>query len=318
MQTIISMATVLITGGTGMIGKALTKALLEKNHDVIVLTRDIEKASGHELRAASKEKLSFAEWDINDQKIDENAIAKTDYIIHLAGANLGDKRWTKKRKREIVSSRVDSAKLIVESLRKISNNVKAVISASAIGWYGPDGKNNPGFKETEKTFNDFLGQTCKQWEESISSVTQLGKRLVILRSGIVLSKEGGALPRFITPLRFGLATVLGTGKQIMSWIHIDDLVRMYIMAIENEKLSGVYNAVAPVPVSSKEFALTLARTRNKFFIPVRVPAFVLKIVLGEMSIEVLKSAIVSCDKIQSAGYSFQYPTIITALKKLVY
>ena len=325
MRTIISMATVLITGGTGMIGKALTKALVEKNHDVIVLTRNVSKVSrykaqGTRHKAQSTKEITavqYAEWNVEKQTIDKDAIAKADYIVHLAGTNLGEKRWTRKRKQEIVSSRVDSGRVIVDSLKEIPNHVKAVVSSSAIGYYGPDRKNGGAFKETDTAFNDFLGQTCKQWEESISPVTQLGKRLIVLRSGIVLSKEGGALPRFITPLRFGLATILGSGKQIMSWIHIDDLVRIYISAIENEKLSGVYNAVAPGTISSKEFVLTLTKTRNKFFIPVRVPSVFLKLVLGEMSIEVLKSATVSCDKIKTEGFNFLYPSAESALHQIL-
>lgn len=308
------MATVLITGGTGMIGKALTKVLLEKGYEVIILTRNIEQL---EIKN-SKLKIDYAEWNVAKQLIDENAIAKADYIIHLAGANVGEKRWTKKRKREIVSSRVDSGKLIVESLKNIPNKVKAVVSASAMGYYGPDRENNPGFRETDPAFTDFLGSTCKQWEESIQPVTQLEKRLVLLRAGIVLSKKGGAFPKFLNALQFGLATVLGNGKQIISWIHIDDLVRMYITAIENEKLSGVYNAVAPNPISNKEFILTLAKERNKFFIPVRVPSFVLKTVLGEMSVEVLKSARVSSEKIEKDGFEFLYPTVDSAFQKLLH
>lgn len=308
------MATVLITGGTGMIGKALTKVLLEKGYEVIILTRNIEQL---EIKN-SKLKIDYAEWNVAKQLIDENAIAKADYIIHLAGANVGEKRWTKKRKREIVRSRVDSGKLIVESLKNIPNKVKAVVSASAMGYYGPDRENNPGFRETDPAFTDFLGNTCKQWEESIEPVTQLGKRLVLLRAGIVLSKKGGAFPKFLNALQFGFTTVLGNGKQIISWIHIDDLVNLYVYAIENGKLSGVYNAVAPNPVSNKEFILTLAKERNKFYIPVRIPAFVLKIVLGQMSIEVLKSARVSSEKIQQTGFQFLYPTVDSAFQKLLH
>jgi len=140
---------------------------------------------------------------------------------------------------------------------------------------------------------------------------------VILRTGIVLSREGGAFPKFVYPLKFGVATILASGKQMISWIHIDDLVKMYIEAIENEKLSGIYNAVSPNPVSNKEFVLTLARTRNKFFIPFPVPAFMLKIALGEMSIEVLKSATVNSEKIQQSGFDFLYPTIDSAFRELI-
>lgn len=306
------MATILITGGTGMIGKTLSAALLNKGYDVIVLTRNLNKVKSKN----EKEKIDYAEWDPEKQIIDENAISKSDHIIHLSGANVGEKRWTKRRKKEILISRIDSSNLIVESLKRIPNHIKTVVSASAIGYYGPDRNKNPGFTETDNSFTDFLGNTCKQWEESMEPVKQLGRRLVVLRTGIVLSNEGGFLREFLKPLRFGLATVLGNGKQIISWIHIDDLVNLYIYAIENEKISGVYNAVAPNPVSNKAFVISLAREKNKFFIPIRVPSFFLKMVLGEMSIEVLKSTTVSCDKIFKTGFVFASPNLSSAIANL--
>lgn len=295
------MFTILITGGTGLIGKALGQALLVKGYSVIILSRQTNKKT-------KNGNLSYANWNVEQQTIDKEAIIKADYIIHLAGAGVADKRWTKKRKREIVDSRVYSSKLIVASLKTIPNKVKAVLSASAIGWYGQDGDTQK-FAEPDPAAEDFLGQTCKQWEESVEPVTQLGKRLVKLRTGIVLSKEGGALKEFIKPMKFGIAAMPGSGKQIISWIHIDDLVRMYIAAIEDEKMNGIYNAVAPNPVSNKELTLELAKNRKKFFIPIHIPSFILKVVLGEMSIEVLKSVTVSSDKIQQSGYQFKFPSI---------
>jgi len=302
---------VLITGGTGLIGKAITKELLVKNYEVIILTRDPEKYT-------AGDKISYAKWDIEKQSIDMDAVAKADYIIHLAGANVGEKRWTGKRKKEIVDSRVKSGELLVKVLSGKTNKIKAVISASAIGWYGPDEFSiYKSFSETDPAYKDFLGQTCAQWEKSITPVAQFNKRLVILRTGIVLSNEGGAFPEFKKPLSFGLATIPGTGKQVISWIHIDDLVRVYIYSIENEKLKGIYNAVAPRPVPTKQLVLELARTKKKtFFIPVYVPSFVLKIVFGEMSIEVLKSATVSCKKIQNERFTFLYPSIESAIRQL--
>lgn len=311
------MPTIIITGGTGLIGKALGKALLEKGYRVIILSR---KPADKPIAG----NFSYAAWNVEQQTIDKEAIGAADHIIHLAGAGVADKRWTKKRKQEIISSRVESSKLIVDSLKTIPNNVKAVISASAIGWYlipnpspqGGEGNRLRKFVESDPSANDFLGTTCKQWEESIEPVTGLGKRLVILRIGIVLSKEGGALKEFLKPLRFGIAAILGNGKQIISWIHMDDLVSMFIAAIEDDKLNGVYNAVAPNPVSDKELMIELAKARKKFYIPVKIPSFILKLVLGEMSIEVLKSATVSCEKIQRAGFNFRFPVIGAALENL--
>jgi hypothetical protein len=314
------MATVLITGGTGMIGRAITQSLLAKNYQVIILSR---RASGIERPTGSWQpitsNLSCAQWDPKGQTIDINAIARADYIIHLAGAGVADKRWTKKRKKEIVDSRVKSGELIVKSLKENTNKVKAIMSSSGIGWYGADPviPNPHPFIENDPASNDFLGQTCEQWQKSLDPVTELGKRLVIFRTGIVLSNDGGAIKEFKKPIRFGIAAVLGNGKQIISWIHIDDLVNLYITAIENESMNGVYNAVSPSPVSNKHFTLQFAGIKNgKFFIPVYVPSFALKLVLGEMSVEVLKSATVSCNRILDTGFSFSYPTIEKALKNV--
>ena len=303
------MSIILITGGTGLIGTALGRALLERGHEVIILTMG-EKKPNPGL------KLRYAHWDIDKQLIDMEAVSEPDYIIHLAGAGVADKRWTRKRKQEIVDSRVNSSKLLVDSLQSIPNKVKGVISASAIGWYGPDNPGQPGnrgFSETAAAAKGFLGQTCKKWEESIDPVTKLGKRLVKLRTGIVFSKEGGALKEFVRPMKFGVAAILGTGKQVISWIHIDDLVKMYIAAVEDEKMNGVYNAVAPEPVSNKELTLELAKSRKRFYIPVHVPSFMLKLLLGEMSIEVLKSATVSSARIRGTGFGFTYPTVASIL-----
>ena len=310
------METVLITGGTGMIGTAITKALLEKNYKVIILTRDRARFG------ASVPNLSYAEWNIDEQTIDVSAVAKADYVIHLAGAGVGDKRWTAKRKREILESRTRSGNLLVKTLAENKNNVRAIISASGIGWYGtasPDGNGTGAlpFTEADPAADDFLGSTCKEWEASIDAVTSLGKRLVKFRAGIVLSNKGGALQEFKKPLRFGIATILGNGKQLMSWVHIDDLVRLYIFAVENDKLQGVYNAVAPQIVTNKKFILHLAKAvRGRFFVPVFIPTFVLEIVVGELSIEVLKSAAVSCERIKQEGYAFLYPSVKSAVTQL--
>lgn len=323
------MTTVLITGGTGLIGKALTTALLERGYNVIILTRKLPPEGAlptkDELHSPQADRLSYALWDIKKQAIDHNAISKADYIIHLAGTSVAEKRWTTKRKNEIVESRTNSSVLLAKALSETDNKVKAVISASAIGWYGSPfsekseekGTMKNPFIETDPPADDFLGETCRRWEASIEPAALMGKRLVKFRTGIVLSNEGGALTEFKKPLRFGLATILGSGKQVISWIHIDDLVRLYMYAIENEELAGVYNAVAPRPVTNKELILALARKlKGKFFIAVHVPSFVLNLVLGEMSIKVLKSATVSSAKIQDAGFIFQYPVVAPAIRQL--
>ncbi len=307
------MATILITGGTGMVGQQLTGVLLSKGYDVIWLSR----ASGK--KEIDGKTIRIASWNLQEQTIDETAIQQADHIIHLAGAGVADKRWTTKRKQEILDSRTQSSALLVKALQKIPNKVQSVISASAIGWYGPDEDNTLGssFTEDMPAYPDYLGSTCKAWEESITPVTELGKRLVKLRIGIVLSTTGGALAEFKKPLKGGMAAILGSGKQMISWIHVHDLCRMFVYAIENQSMQGTFNAVAPHPVSNKELTLTLAKQKNgSFYIPFYVPAFLLKMILGEMSIEVLKSATVSSHKIEEQGFRFEYPTVQQALMHL--
>ena len=307
------MARVLITGGTGLVGTAVKDLLLQKGYEVVLLTR------------ATMSKAGYAHWDINAGTIDATAIAGADYIIHLAGAGVADKRWSVARKQEILESRTKSSALLVKALAETPNKVKAVISASAIGWYGPDQNNGvnhlaaQGFVETDPSYPDFLGTTCAAWEASIAPVTSPGlqKRLVCLRTGIVLSKQGGALKEFLKPLAVRMAAVLGNGKQMISWIDVRDLAKMFVYAIEHENLSGSYNAVAPSPVSNKTLTKTLASVLyGKFYITTYVPSFVLKIMLGEMSIEVLKSTTVSAQKIQDAGFVFDYPEITKSLSSL--
>ena len=308
------MATVLITGGTGMVGKHLTELLVVKGYEVIILSRKKVIARRH----AS---ISYATWDVDKQTIDKAAIEKADYIIHLAGANVTEKRWSESRKKDLVNSRTLSSKLLVTALSTIPNKVKAVVSASAIGWYGPDTATSlqKGFNEDSPADNAFLGETCRLWEHSIEPVSSLGIRLVKLRIGIVISKMGGALPEFMKPLKWGIAAILGNGNQVISWIHHEDLCRMFVFALENELLKGSYNAVSSCPVSNKELTICLAKLiKGTYFIPINVPTFVLKLMLGEMSIEVLKSATVNNYKIKNAGFTFQFPQIEAALKEELY
>lgn len=287
--------------------------LTAAHHKVIILTR----TPGHHQPSQG---VHYAHWDTGKQYIDPDAIAKADHIIHLAGAGVIDKRWNKNRKREILESRTESSALIVKALQEIPNHVRTVTSASAIGWYGFDTEQSRqhGFTEEAPADNHFLGETCRLWEESIRPVEQLGKKLVIFRSGIVLSSHGGALEAFRKPLSTGIAAILGNGRQVISWIHIDDLCRMYITALDNETWHGVYNAVAPHPITNRELTLTLARKiRGRYFLPVHIPAFLLKIVMGEMSVEVLKSTTVSSGKIQSSGFEFTCNNISEALRQSV-
>jgi hypothetical protein len=305
------MQTVLITGGTGMVGQALTTHLLAQGYEVIILSR-----SNCNKSIAG---LTYAQWDIAQQTMDIAALQKADIIIHLAGAGVAEKRWSVKRKKEILDSRVDAGNFLVKLLSTHTHKVKTVISASAIGWYGPDSPQSllHGFQETDPVDPSFLGSTCKSWELSIQPLVSLGIRLVTLRIGIVLNPKGGALLEFIKPAKFGCATILGSGKQMISWIHQSDLCRMIQYGIENESINGVFNAVSPYPVSNKELVKVVAGQLHSFYIPISVPSIILKIMLGEMSIEVLKSANVSSRKIQAQGFHFSYPQIKDAIQNLL-
>ena len=305
------MQTVLITGGTGMVGQALTNYLIENGYEVIVLTRSEKKSS--------RLHLTYAKWDIEQQYIDPLAIQTADIIVHLAGESVATKRWTKKRKEEILQSRVQSGALLVKALTENVHHVKTVVTASAIGWYGPDNENSLqfGFKENDPCDDSYLGNTCKHWEESIHAIKDLGIRLVTIRIGIVFNKRGGALLEFIKPAKFGIATILGTGTQMVSWIHQQDLCKMIVYATQNDNLNGVYNAVSPEPVTNKVLVSAIASKLNKVYLTIKVPEFALKIMLGEMSIEVLKSAKVSSEKIQQAGFEFEFPTLDSALNQLL-
>ncbi|MBC7934284.1 MAG: TIGR01777 family protein [Rhizobacter sp.] len=304
------MSTILITGGTGMVGKALTRYLSLKGHHIIILSRT---ASQNKIN----DNVEFAEWNVEQQQIDIAAVQRADHIIHLAGASVFAKRWTTAYKKEIEESRTLSSRLLANTLRDHSNQVKTVVSSSAIGWYGADKIPGHYFIEEEPADSDFLGRTCAVWEQSIEPATQSGVRLVILRTGIVLSNGDGFLAPIQQGLRFGMATITGSGKQVVSWIHIDDLCRMFLYAIDNGLMNGAFNAVATHPVTMKALVLKeAALKKGNFFIPLHVPDFALKMVLGERSIEALKSTTVSNNKIKDRGFTFLHPTIDGALESL--
>lgn len=307
------MPVVLISGGTGLIGANLTRHLTQRGYDVIILSRDKKKKS-------DDEKVTYTYWNVEEQIIDAAAVKKCDHIIHLAGAGVMDKKWTAEYKKAILDSRTKSAALLIKTVKENGQQLKTFVSASAIGWYGEDATpliRKEGFVESDLPSKDFLGETCVLWEASVAPVTALGARLVILRTGIVLSNDGAAFAEYKKPLHFGVAAILGNGKQIVSWIHIDDLCRMYCDAIEDDYLNGSYNATAPNPVSQKTLTLTLAnKMRNKFYTSIHIPTAFLKLGFGKRSIEILKSATVCDKKIKTAGFTFLYPTIEAAIDEL--
>lgn len=294
---------VLITGGTGLVGKELTQLLLNEGYEVSYLTRNPDKKSD----------VPLFKWDIKEKYIDPKAL-EVDYIVHLAGAGVGDKRWTKARKKEIMNSRRDSSWLLFEMLAQTPNHVKAVISASAIGYYGANRTDE--MHEDDKPGKDFLAKVVVNWENEIAKVETLDIRTVKLRTGVVLSEKGGALEKMAIPVQNFIGAPLGSGKQMMPWIHICDLARMYLFAIQNEKIAGAYNAVGPKSVTNAELTSVLAKVLHRPLILPNVPGFVLKIVLGEMATIALDGTEVSNEKIVSEGFQYQFPELEEALQNL--
>lgn len=297
---------VLITGGTGLIGSRLTELLIESGYEVSYLSRS--KGNG---------RIKKYVWDIYKKYIDQDAIKNADYIISLAGANVFEKKWSKEFKKEILDSRVQSTNLLYDQLRSTPNNVKAFISASAIGYYGFD-TGSEWINEQDKPGDDFLSEVVKQWEASTSKIQELNIRTVMFRIGIVLSSNGGALEKLLTPIRFNTGAALGSGKQYVSWIHVDDLCFMMIKALEDETLSGVYNAVAPEPVTNEVLTKEIAHAIDKnIFLP-NVPSIALKFLLGSERASILLGGNrVSSEKIEKAGYKFHFRELNTALQNLL-
>jgi uncharacterized protein len=300
-------STILITGGGGLIGRYLTSALLSEGYIVFHLSRS----------ASQQGNVRAFKWDPSKGKIDPNALEGVDYIIHLAGANIGEKRWTGKRKEEIVLSRVQATRLLQKTVEEHKIKLEGFISASAIGYYGSV-TSEKIFIEDDPPATDFLGTTCKQWEEVADLFGNAGVRTVKIRTAVVLEKNDSALTKLMAPARFGFLLQTGTGRQYMPWIHIKDLCNIYLKAIKDQDMSGPYNAVSPQHITQKEFIETLASVMKKGIFPIPVPSFVLKTVLGEMSDVVLKGSRISSDKIVNSGYRFNFENLENALRNVIY
>jgi len=298
---------ILITGGTGFIGKYLTKMLLDKGYTVSILTRNSKP---------NEEGITYYVWDVSARSIDEEAVLRADYIIHLAGENIAEKRWTTKRKAEIIDSRTLSAQLIYTVLKKHNKRIEAFISASGIGIYGA--LNGEGIC-TENTLpgNDFVGITCQKWEKTADLFAGLGIRTVKIRTGLVLGKNGGLLKKLAPIFKAGLGSALGSGKQYMPWIHIFDLCAIYLEAIENKNMLGAYNATINDSTTNSSFSRLLAREYGYFIWLPNMPAFVLRLILGEMATAVLAGRRVSSDKIKSLGFRFKFKNLKKALMDCV-
>jgi uncharacterized protein (TIGR01777 family) len=298
--------TILITGGTGLVGKQLVNLLAKSGYKIHLLTRGNRKTLNPEVRTFK--------WNIYEREIDKECIEGVDAIIHLAGEEIAAKRWTDERKQQIIDSRTESIKMIYGLLRNNKNQVNHVISASAVGYYGDRG--NEILTEDSLPSKDFLAETCIAWEEAVDLGEKLGLRIVKLRSGIILDPTGGVLPQLEKPIKFGLGAIPGSGSQWVSWIHLQDAIGIYRLALENEAIKGVYNMVAPEPITLEKMTKTIARAMKRSPLFFRVPEFALKVVIGEMSLMVLESTKASSDKIKKAGYIFEYPVIGEAISEI--
>jgi uncharacterized protein len=294
---------ILIAGGTGFIGRHLSEVFKRKNYEVSILSRHPNRETGNDFY-----------WNPGKNELDENAFKEVDCIINLAGANIGTKRWTEKRRKEILESRVKSTELLFEKLKSIPNTIKVLISPSAVGYYG--NTHDEWIDENHEAGKDFLADVCRQWEQAVLKIATFGIRTVILRKGIVLDKKEGALPVMALPVKLFAATPVGSGRQYISWIHIDDACRLYLKAVEDETMKGIYNAAADNPVTNTDFTKALARSLHRPFLNLPVPVTLLKIFLGEKGEIVTKGQRVSNEKIRQSGFQFQYADIQSALNAI--
>lgn len=295
-----------ITGATGLVGKKLVESLLKRNDEIIILTRSVQKA-----KKIFPNVENFIDWSQNVENW-KMLLENVDAVINLAGENVMAKRWNEEHKRKIYSSRIDGTKKLVDIISNLTNKPKVFISASAIGYYG---NINDVVDENSKAGNDFLANVVLDWEKTSQSIEHQNVRRVIIRIGIVLDKNEGALPKLVLPFKFFIGGSIGSGNQWLSWIHIDDLVNIFLFALDN-KISGTFNATAPNPIKMKDFAKIIGKVlhRPSFF---NVPRFVLKFVLGEGAESILNGAKVKSEKIQSLGFIFKYENIDSALSSLL-
>tara|TARA_Y100001936_G_scaffold45652_2_gene44498 strand:+ start:2252 stop:3163 length:912 start_codon:yes stop_codon:yes gene_type:complete len=300
------MKSILITGGTGLIGTKLYKFLKEKHFNVIVLTRR---------ESLSIENKDFVLWDPEKNILDTNKIENIDCVINLAGESIDGSRWTNKYKKRIMDSRVISTRFLFTKLKSLKNKPKVLVSASAVGCYHEDTLNEQD--ETSDLNHNFLGDVVKKWEFESRKFEDIGIKTSILRIGVVLSKEGGMLRKLYPLFLLGLGVPIGSGKQILSWVHIDDMVAIIFKCI-NENLSGIFNIVAPEKINNIDFTKLLSKRISFIRLPsfIKAPKFLVRIIFGEQSTLVLNGLNISSKKIEKIGYVFKFPTMDGALKNI--
>ena len=295
---------VLITGGTGLIGKKLVHKLRERNHNPRVLTRK------------KTDNPNEFYWNTEENFIDPKAFENLDSIIHLAGSNIS-KKWTTDYKRELFSSRIDTANLLKDYCLRQIVRLKSFISASGINYYGTFTSNQILKEEDGISKHDFLAKLCDQWENAADNFSDVADKIVCLRTAMVLAKNGGAFPMLKKTVDFNIGSAVGSGNQWMNWIHEDDLVNMYIFVLENPEIEGKFNAVADEVPNNEDFMKSLAKTSGKLFLPINVPSFVMKMAFGEMSSIILEGTRASNKKIKSLGFDFKFSTPEQAFEDLI-
>ena len=297
---------ILITGATGLIGSELSKLLIGNQHTVHYLTTSKDKIK-------NKPNYNGFYWNPEKNEIDVNCLVGVDAIIHLAGASIS-KRWTTSYKKEIIESRTQSAKLLLDMISNNPNTVQQIISASGTASY-PESYTTVYDENTIEKEDSFLSEVVTLWESSIDQFKPLIPIICKIRTGVVLAKNGGALPEMAKPIKYGFGAVMGNGKQVQSWIHLEDLVQLYYFALTN-KLEGVYNAVSPNPVSNEEMTNEIAKQLGKTIWLPNVPEFMMKMILGEMSYLLFSSKNLRSEKIQNLGFKFKFKTIQEALQNI--
>lgn len=302
------MKKILVAGGTGFVGKHLISFLSEKGYFLNVLTRkQFSNTNGN---------IHYYQWDIENQMIDQNAFDGVDTIINLTGANIGEKRWTSKRKKVLLESRIQSINLLYKYVAAHNYSINTFISSSAVGYYGAITTDNI-FDETSENANDFLGFVCKKWEDAAMQFQASGIRTVILRKGVILGKDGGMYKKLVPLAKLGINVSLGSGKQYLPWIDMHDLVRIYDFVLNNLQVNGIYNTVSSNHITMNDFSKTMLQALGKqSFLP-NVPSFLIRIVFGEMAVMLLEGSKVGNEKLKNTGFTFDFDSLKMALNRFL-
>ena len=304
------MTKVLITGGSGLLGNAISNILLKNNYEVVWLSREAGTKTMPNAQIIKKYK-----WDVEKQFIDEAAFENVEQIIHLAGAGIADKKWTDAYKNEIINSRIKSSELLFNYITKLNAPIKTFVGASAVGYYGAI-QSEKLITEEERPYTDFLAQACIAWENSYKPIIDKGIRTPIIRIGVILSTHGGAYKKMIPPFKFNLGSSIGSGKQYLPWIHINDVANIFVHVLQNASLNQTYNAVATELVTMDTFTKQLAKSIHRLkFLP-KVPTFILKLVMGESHLMVTEGLKISNQKIKTTGFKFEFESLSQALNDL--